>query len=64
MNLILRKQFQGAQVEVEGGTSQHSDGDMIHADGIWGVGDLVSDGYNAYVSAEYRNQGQVLLSPP
>lgn len=62
VNIILRKQFQGAQFEVEGGTSQHSDGDLIHVDGIWGVGDLGSDGYNFYITAEYRNQGQILAS--
>jgi iron complex outermembrane receptor protein len=62
VNIILRKQFQGAQFEVEGGTSQHSDADLIHVDGIWGVGDLVNDGYNFYITAEYRNQGQILAS--
>lgn len=62
VNIILRKQYQGSQIDVEGGTSQHGGGDMIHADGIWGIGDLASDGYNAYVTAEYRDEGQILLS--
>ncbi len=60
VNIILRKSFTGAHVEVEGGTSGHADGNMVHADGIWGIGDLASDGYNAYLSAEYRGQAQIL----
>jgi iron complex outermembrane recepter protein len=62
VNIILRKEFKGAQIDVEGGTSTHGDGDMIHADGIWGFGDLASDGFNAYVTAEYRQQGEILLN--
>jgi iron complex outermembrane receptor protein len=62
VNIILKKNYSGAEVTVEGGTSSHSDAKMAHVTGIWGAGDLNSDGYNVYVSAEYRHQGEVLLS--
>ncbi len=62
VNIILKKQFQGAQFEVEGGESGHTDGQLLHLTGIWGVGDLGADGFNAYVTAEYRHQEQILQS--
>ncbi len=61
VNIILKKTYQGASVTADAGTSSHADGNTYHVSGIWGIGDLASDGHNAYVSAEYRQQQQIRL---
>jgi iron complex outermembrane recepter protein len=59
VNIILKRSYQGAQVTADGGVSAHADGWQEHLSGIWGHGDLVNDGYNAYVSAEFRKQDAI-----
>jgi iron complex outermembrane receptor protein len=62
VNVILRKEYQGFHVQTEAGTSQHWDGTQEHIGFIGGHGDLVSDGYNWYVSGDFRHQDQILAS--
>jgi iron complex outermembrane recepter protein len=62
VNVILRKTYQGLQVTAEGGTSQHFDGTMEHLGFIGGHGDLASDGYNFYLSGDFRHQDAILAS--
>jgi iron complex outermembrane recepter protein len=62
VNVILRKQFQGFTLSGETGTSQHGDATMEHFGFIGGHGDLAVDGYNWYVSGEFRHQDDVLAS--
>jgi len=59
VNIILKKNYQGAQLTAEGGVSGHDDGWQERFSGIWGHGDLDADGYNAYVSAEFRKQNVI-----
>ena len=61
VNVILKKNFSGAQFTADAGTTSHHDGTTEHLAGIWGVGDLGSDGYNAYLSAEYRHQDNIVI---
>ncbi len=59
VNIILKKSYQGASVTAEGGTSNHGDGTTYRVSGIYGLGDLDSDGHNFYVSAEYKKAGEI-----
>src|SRR5207248_490953 len=40
----------------------HGAGSTYHADATWGIGDLVSDGHNFYISGEFRKQKQILFA--
>jgi iron complex outermembrane receptor protein len=62
VNIILKKSFVGTTVSAEGGTTTEGGGATAHASITHGMGDLDSDGYNAYVTAEYRHQGDILES--
>jgi iron complex outermembrane recepter protein len=62
VNVVLKRTFTGAQFTAEAGTSSHRDGTTEHLAGLWGIGDLGSDGYNAYFALEYRHQDDILLS--
>jgi iron complex outermembrane receptor protein len=60
VNVILRKTYQGLMVSATSGTSQHWDGTTEHLGFIGGHGDLGTDGYNWYVSGDFRHQDQIL----
>jgi iron complex outermembrane receptor protein len=60
VNVILRRQFQGFQVSATSGTSSEWDGTTEHVGFIGGEGDLASDGYNWYISGDFRHQDQLL----
>jgi iron complex outermembrane receptor protein len=60
VNIILKKSYVGTSISAEGGTTTEGGGATAHASIIHGMGDLDSDGYNAYVTAEYRHQGDIL----
>jgi iron complex outermembrane recepter protein len=62
VNIILKKTYQGTEITAEQGMSQDKDGNLTHIAGIIGTGDLATDGYNAYLSFEWRRQGQILNS--
>lgn len=62
VNIKLKRTYEGAEVTADGGATQHNDGWTWHAAGILGWGDLASDGYNMYVSLEWRRQEMILGS--
>src|SRR5580658_2421493 len=61
VNVILKKSFTGFQINAEGGQSSRRDGATEHLNAIGGIGDLASDGYNAYLSVEWRHQDEIFL---
>jgi iron complex outermembrane receptor protein len=62
INVVLKRTFTGASITADAGTTSKSDGTTEHLAGIWGIGDLGSDGYNAYLALEFRHQDQILVS--
>jgi len=62
VNVKLKKTYQGAEFTAEGGESQKGDGATEHLGGIAGMGDLASDGYNVYLTIDYRHQDQILAN--
>jgi iron complex outermembrane receptor protein len=60
VNIKLKKSYVGAEFTAEGGTTQHGDGTTEHANGIWGMGDLSSDGYNFYVALDWHHVDAIL----
>jgi iron complex outermembrane recepter protein len=60
VNVKLRKSYVGSEFTVEGGTTQYGDGTTEHAAGIWGMGDLASDGYNVYVALDWHHSDKIL----
>ncbi|HEY2276018.1 MAG TPA: TonB-dependent receptor plug domain-containing protein, partial [Steroidobacteraceae bacterium] len=61
VNVKLKKTFTGVTVTGEGGTSSKGDGSTEHVAGLAGIGDLGSDGYNAFLALEFRHQDQILV---
>ncbi|MGZ3183909.1 MAG: TonB-dependent receptor [Telluria sp.] len=56
VNIILRRDYTGTAIKVEGGESRYEDGETSKATVTWGKGTLDSDKYNILVNAElYRN---------
>jgi iron complex outermembrane receptor protein len=62
VNIILKKSYTGTEFSAEAGTSQKHDGTTEHLSGISGIGDLASDGYNAYVAVDYHHTDQILAT--
>src|ERR1700722_11239260 len=62
VNIILKKNYTGTEITAETGTSQKHDGTTEHLAGISGIGDLASDGYNAYVAIDFHHQDQILAA--
>jgi len=60
VNVKLKKSYVGAEFTAEAGTSQFGDGTTEHANGIWGMGDLASDGYNFYVALDWHHSDKIL----
>jgi iron complex outermembrane receptor protein len=59
VNIILKRSYTGGKITADVGTSWKNDGATRHASGIYGLGDLDKDGYNAYISGEIRKQDQI-----
>jgi iron complex outermembrane recepter protein len=60
VNVKLKKNYVGSEFTMEGGTTQYGDGTTEHGAGIWGMGDLASDGYNVYVALDWHHQDKIL----
>jgi iron complex outermembrane recepter protein len=60
VNIKLKKTYVGTEFTVEAGSTQHGDGTTEHGGGIWGMGDLASDGYNLYVAVDWHHQDKIL----
>jgi iron complex outermembrane receptor protein len=61
VNVKLKRTFTGVTVTGEGGSSSKGDGSSEHLAAMAGIGDLVNDGYNAYLALEFRHQDQILV---
>ncbi len=59
VNIILKKSFVGTRVSVEGGAATEGGAGTVHASVMHGFGDYNEDGYNAYLSLEYRHENRV-----
>jgi len=62
VNIILKKSFTGTEVSAEGGTSEKHDATSEHLAVISGMGDLNSDGYNAYIAVDFHHQDEILAA--
>jgi iron complex outermembrane recepter protein len=62
VNVKLKKTYIGNEFTMEMGTTQRGDGTTEHGAGIWGMGDLASDGYNFYVALDWHHQDPILGS--
>ena len=60
VNIILRPGYQGAEFTGDIGTSQHGGGTTRRATVLFGGGDLKKDGWNAYLSAEYQKDDDIM----
>ena len=61
VNVILKKKHEGITLHAEAGTSSRHDGTTVHLSGIAGHGNLDSEGYNTYLSVDFRRQSPVAL---
>ncbi len=62
VNVVLKKTFTGASITADAGSTSKQDGTTEHLAGIWGLGDLGSDGYNGFLAVEFRHQDRILVS--
>jgi len=62
INIKLKKNLNGTRVAAEVGDSQHGGGKTKRASISTGIGNLVDDGYNAFITAEYRKQDAIKVS--
>ncbi|MDN4054385.1 TonB-dependent receptor, partial [Massilia sp. YIM B02763] len=61
-NIKLKKNFQGTRFAAESGDTQHGGGQTHRASLSSGIGDIDTDGYNAFFTAEWRHQGAIKIS--
>jgi iron complex outermembrane receptor protein len=59
VNIILKPQFKGAEVDATFGGSYRADGLTQRVSALYGFGDLAQDGHNVYFSLEYRHQASI-----
>ena len=57
VNLITKKEIQGFDIGMSYGDSQEGGAEETALNATWGIGSLADDGYNFYVSSEYKKQG-------
>jgi iron complex outermembrane receptor protein len=62
VNIILKKNITGTRLSAETGSTQHGGGKTNRASFSTGRGDVDIDGYNAFVTAEWRRQGAIKVS--
>jgi len=62
VNVILKKQYQGAEVYAEVGKGQHPGGGTERFTASFGKGDLATDRFNAYLNLEYQGDSRILVS--
>ena len=55
VNVITKKTFVGNELRVSGGNTTKGGGGTFNVQGLFGGGNLHSDGYNAYVGFEYQH---------
>ena len=62
VNIKLKKTFNGTRFATEAGKTQEGGGATQRASLSTGIGDLDTDGYNVFVTAEWRHQGAIKVS--
>jgi iron complex outermembrane receptor protein len=62
INIVLKKNLNGTRASAEIGKTQHGGGKTKRASISSGFGNLDSDGYNAFATAEWRKQEKILVS--
>ena len=62
VNIKLKKSFTGTRFAAEGGNTQHGGGATKRASLSTGFGDLDADGYNAFITAEWRHQDAIKVA--
>lgn len=62
VNIILRRDFTGAMLKASYGTSGDSDGNARKASLTAGIGDLDTDGYNAFISIDLSKTDDIRIS--
>jgi iron complex outermembrane receptor protein len=62
VNIILKKNVTGTRLSAETGSTQHGGGKTNRASFSTGRGDVDTDGYNAFVTAEWRRQGAIKVA--
>lgn len=59
INIKLKKNLNGTRISAEVGDTQHGGGKTKRASISTGIGDLDQNGYNAFITAEWRNQDAI-----
>ncbi len=59
INFITKKNYQGAQIQVNFDRPQQAGGGSGEADFVFGHGELKSDGYNLMITASYNKQQEL-----
>jgi iron complex outermembrane receptor protein len=59
VNIILRKDYVGTTIKVNGGQSRYDDGREAHVAVTHGFGDLDNDKFNVLLNLEYHKKGEV-----
>ena len=62
VNVHLKKQITGIEMMMEEGLSQHGGGNTQHYGLSYGKGDIARDGYNAFITIEFRKQEEITLN--
>ena len=62
INIKLKKNLTGTRLSAEVGDTQHGGGKTKRATFSTGIGDLDADGYNAFITAEWRKQNPIYVS--
>jgi iron complex outermembrane receptor protein len=62
VNIKLKKNLNGTRLAAESGNTQHGGGKTHRASISTGIGDLDNDGYNAFITAEWRRQGAIKVA--
>ncbi len=56
VNFILRRDYRGAEITVDYGTTTEGGGDVTRLSGVYGIGDLSKDRYNVLVVPSYQRE--------
>ena len=62
VNIPLKKEITGIEMMMEEGLAQHGGGETQHYGLSYGQGSLARDGYNAFITVEFRKQEEITLN--
>jgi len=62
INIKLKKNLTGTRLTVEHGDTQHGGGKTRRGSFSTGIGDLDADGYNAFITTEWRMQDLIMVA--